>query len=127
MKSNSENWVGKDRYVGKGNGGSTVKQWSDRVSDEFGVHKEAGIQVKEVGKANGCKECRQVIQQGRTHRTYSGSEHLLPGPQREDRNRCYWRSKMDSNLGDAMSSMIQSRNRLEDRRGENDQMPRGVQ
>ena len=33
---------------------------------------------------------------------------------------------MDSNFRDAMASMPQSRNRLENRRGENDKVPRGM-
>ena len=33
---------------------------------------------------------------------------------------------MDGNFGDAVASTPQSRNRLENRRGENDKMPRGM-
>ena len=33
---------------------------------------------------------------------------------------------MDSDLGDAMAGMPQSRNRLENRRSENDEVPRGM-
>ena len=33
---------------------------------------------------------------------------------------------MNGDLGDAMASMLQSRNRLENRRGENNEVPRGM-
>ena len=33
---------------------------------------------------------------------------------------------MDSNSGDAMVSILQSRNRLEDRRGKDNKVPRGM-
>ena len=33
---------------------------------------------------------------------------------------------MDSDLGDAMASILQSRNRLENRRGEDDKVPGGI-
>ena len=33
---------------------------------------------------------------------------------------------MNGDLGDAMASMLQSRNRLESRRGEDDEVPRGM-
>ena len=33
---------------------------------------------------------------------------------------------MNGNFGDAVASMLQSRNRLENRRGENDEVPRGM-
>ena len=45
------------------------------MSSEF--MKKQGF--KEVRKANECEECRWVTKQGRTHRAYCGSEHLLSG------------------------------------------------
>jgi len=44
--------------------------------------------------------------------------------QEEDRDRCDRRTEVDGNFGDAMVSIPQSRNRLENKRGKDDEVPR---
>ena len=66
----------KDRHAGRNNSGSIVRQWSNRVSDKLRICPKTGVST-EVEETDECEKCGQVAEQGRTHRIYSRSKHLL--------------------------------------------------
>ena len=75
------------------------------MSSEFA--KKQGFKLKKLERLINVRNMDGQFNKEGPIKKYGGSKHLLSGTQEEDRDRCYWRTKVDSNLGDAVVSAPQ--------------------